>query len=350
MAGAVTFEQAYSELRRGTRRRVYYLTGPEDALKDELVALIIEQTLGTADPAFNLDIRSAGSVDAESLVTLIDTPPLLAESRVVVLKNLEEWRPNAKVWAVLLRYLSKPADQTVLALVAGSEAAPRADVAKLSCHVAVTALEPARVRRWIERRATQRGCTIDADAVTHLLDAVGLDLGQLGTELDKLAAAAPSDRIDVELVAALVGIRRGETLPEFVAAVLHRDTDRAVRMLPAVLSAPGASGVRILSTLGTALVGVRLAIALTERGVSVRRLEDAIFREIRAARPAGLADWKREASAWARAAPRWTSAALDRAIAEGLVADRALKSTTLTDELGILTEMLLRMIPERAAA
>jgi DNA polymerase-3 subunit delta len=351
MAAALSFDSAYRQIRRGALAPVYYLTGDEDVLKDELVSQLVEHTVDPASRDFNLDVRSAGDLDGESLHALVETPPMLAERRVVVIKNLEQWRKNAKVWQVLERYLDNPSPTTVLALVHGAGQKPQAGVARRAAHVTVSALNPERLRRWVKMRAERVGLALEPEATTHLVDAVGGDLSHLAMEVEKLAAVASENRpLGIGDVADLVGVRRGETAHDWVGAVISRDLPRALDMLESVLAASGMGGVRLVGLLGTALIGVRLARALLDRGLALPRIEQAVFQRIRRARPMGLGSWRDEAKRWTAAARLWTGPELDRALKSAWTADRALKSTTITDEAGTVTEMLLTLSPRKAAA
>jgi len=350
MAASLSFDSAYRSIRRKELAPVYYLTGDEDVLKDELVAQVVERAVDPASRDFNLDARSAGDLDGESLHALVETPPMLAERRVVVIKGLEQWRRNAKVWQVLERYVANPSPTTVLLLVHGAGQKPHSGIAGAATHVTVEALSPERTRRWVKRRAEQAGVTLEAEAVDHLVDAVGGELWELAMEIEKLAAASGGAAMGAAEVADLVGVRRGETSHDWIAAVLARDVARAVAMLESVLAAAGVNGVRLVSQLGTALVGVRMARAMLDGGRNARGVEQAVFNHIRRARPAGLGNWKAEAARWTNAARAWTGRELDRAIRAAYEADRALKSTTISDEVGTLCDMLLVMTPQRAVA
>lgn len=348
----VTLERAYGGLRKGEVAPVYCLSGPADVLKDELVDAIANAVLDAGARDFNLDVRSAGDLDGEALHTLIETPPMLADRRVVVVRGIEQWRKNAKSWDMLARYLDHPSPSTVLVLVHAGDDAPDARAAKRAVHVEVGPLKPEHVARWLQREAGRLELTLADDAVTHLVASVGGDLGVLRQELAKLAAALPPGAVvTVAEVGDLVGVRRGETVHDWVDAVLQRDAARAIDLLDVVLRQGSVTGVQLVMSLGTGLVGVRLARGLADAGTAWGRLPGAVFDRIRAARPPGLRrGWRDEARLWAEAARRWTPDALDRAIAAAAEADRRLKSTTISDERGILLTMLLTLAEPRAAA
>jgi len=344
---SLTLEAAYRTLKRGDPAPVYYLTGDADVLKDELAAAIVRATVDDASRDFNLDVRSAGDLDGESLHALVETPPMLAERRAVVLRNLEQWRANAGVWQVLFRYLERPSPTTVLVLLHGAGEKPLPRIAEITAHVKVDALAPDLLKRWVMARSQKAGVELLADAADHLIGAVGGDLGSLTMEIDKIAAATPAGTaVTVERVSELAGVRRGETLIDWIETVLRRDPVSAVGLLEVILPLPGVNGVRMVTALGTAFLGTRAARALLDRGVSSREINDQLFRFLKEARPQGVGLWSDETKRWTRAAPLWTASELDAALEEIYQADRTLKNASLTDERGVLANVLLRIAPQ----
>lgn len=349
--GPSTFESVHRSVKRGEIAPVYYLTGDADLLKDDLVAAIVDAALDPAARDFNLDVRAAGDLDPAALQTLVDTVPVLAHRRVVVIKALEHWRKNARTWDALRHYLSRPSPTTVLILVHGAGEQPDPALTRAGTHVDVPVPGPDALRRWVAARARRAGIEIEPQAIEHLVRAVGPDLAHLGTELEKLAAAVGAERpVTAAEVAQLVGVNRGETVEDWVEAVVARDGVRALQLTDVVLPQAGVTAVRLLTALGTELVGIRLARALADGGLVGARLERAVLDQIRRVRPVGGRNWEAQARAWASAAPRWTTAELDQAIRAAYEADRALKSTTVSDDRGTLRSMLLTLSVGKAAA
>ena len=351
MAASPTFDSIYREVRDGRLRPVYYLTGSEDVLRDDLAKHIIDHAVDEGSRDFNLDVRTAGDLDGESLNALIETPPMLAERRVVYLKYVEQWRKNAKVWKVLERYTEQPSPTTVLIIVHNDGGKPNSTIAKSAFTVAIEPLESKRVTRWIVRRALEGGFTIEDDGATLLQNAVGENLMNLTAELGKLSGAVePGETVTAEMVADLVGVRIGETPDDWVAAVIGRKTGKAVTMLDGVLGGPGVTGVRLIIQLGTGLIGVLLARSLLDSGTPPGRLPSALFGAMRTAGARGIGDWKTLSERWANSAPLWTTVELRHAIRAARDADKALKGTTVTSEQGVLVGMLLHLGGRKAAA
>jgi DNA polymerase III delta subunit len=165
----------------------------------------------------------------------------------------------------------------------------------------------------------------------------------LSRELEKLASLAPGgDRaITAAEVASQVGVRRGETLFDLVEAALGRQAARAAELVEPVLEQAGMSGVKILSLLGTHLVGTALARAERDRGINVARLPDTLYRQIQTVRPYGLRSYKEEAARWTAWSALWTATELGNALRAALAADNALKTATLSDDRGIVTQLVL---------
>lgn len=353
--GALSFDSLFRGLKKGVPDPVYYLYGDEDVLKDEAIRALVDRAVEPGVRDFNFDVRDAAALDAEGLHSLLNTPPMLAERRMVVLRAIEQMRKKSKVRDELLRYLASPSPSTVLVLVQGGGEKPEADVGAKSTSVVLDRLPPDRVARWMARRAGELQLTLTPDAAELLIEAVGNDLGAIGQELEKLSllAAGRTDDgapVTAEDVASLVGVRHGETVHDLVDAALERQPARAARLVGPVLEQAGMSGVRIVTALGTALVGTALARAELDRGTPPARLPATVKNHLFQARPFGLRSWDLESERWARWATHWRDADLRRALRLALDADRALKSATVSDERGIILQLVLSMTVAMEAA
>jgi len=344
---ALTLDALLRSLKKKTAQvpdAVYLLYGDEDVLKDEAVRALVGSAVG-ADRHFNLDVRYAPDLTPESFDALVNTLPMLAERRAVVVRGVEQLgKRKTKVRDELLRYLAAPNPTTVLVLVVAAGEEPDAELVRASTAVVVDPLPAERVPGWIQHYATTLGLTLAPDAAELLLGAVGNDLSTLARELEKLAslAAGTGRPIATEDVTSLVGVRRGETVYDLVHAALERRIARAAQLVEPVLEQAGMSGVKILSLLGTHLVGTAVARAERDRGGNVARLPDTVMRQLLAARPYGLRGYKEEAAHWSRWSALWTAAELSHALRAALAADRALKTATVSDDRGIITQLVLR--------
>jgi len=331
----------FRALKRNAPDPVYYLYGDEDVLKEDVVDALRDAVLEPSTRDFNCDIRDATDLDAESLDALVETPPMLAERRLVVLRAIEGWKAKAGPRERLVRYLQKPNPTTVLVLIQGAGEEPLADYSRSATSVNLEPLAPERAAKWVAHRAKKAGLAIEPEAADDLVSAVAGDLRAIEAELGKLGGVAAGRAINPEDVAQQVGVRHGETAYDLADAALARDGPRAAQLVHAVLAQSDWSGVRVLSLLGTMLIGLALARAELDRGRSGRALTDALVEALRRTRPPKLRRYGEEAARWARSAEQWTAAEISAAIAAALAADQALKNTTLTDEVGILEQLVL---------
>src|SRR5256886_3966126 len=167
--GALTSDALLRSLKQGVPDPVYYLHGDEDVLKDEAVRALVERAVDAAARDFNVDQRSAPELDPEAFHALVNTPPMLAATRAVVVRGLEQLKKTAKLRQELLRYLESPNPTTVLVLVQAAGEPPDAELMRRTTAVAVQPLPPARVERWMAHPARQLALTLAPEAGTPLL-------------------------------------------------------------------------------------------------------------------------------------------------------------------------------------
>jgi DNA polymerase III subunit delta len=348
---AHTLDALLRSLPKGELAPVYYLHGPEDILKDEAVQAILDRALEPGLRDFNFDQRSAGQLDPEAIFSLCTTLPMMADRRVVVLRDVEGWKRKPKTRAAFLKYLERPSAETVVILVQGAaEDAEDQELMRGAYAVACEPLPAERAKRWLLRRAGKLGVALEDAAADHLLAATGSDLGALSAELQKLASLPGGAPLTAEQVGALVGIRHGETIYDWRDAVLDGAAGRATAMIGPLLDQPGVTAVKLVTLLGTTLVGVALARAHYDRRVRGAGLERLVLERLRQLRLFGLPDWKTESVRWAGWAAAWPAGRLRQALRAARDADQAIKNTTISDERGILTDLVLGLCVRRAEA
>lgn len=348
---ALSFDALMRSLKRGDAEAAYYLHGEEEVLKDEAVRALVARAVPPESRDFNLDTRAAAELDVETLHALLNTPPMLAPRRAVVLRGVELLRKKSKPREALLAYLERPSPDTMLVLVQTDMEDPEADFAAHATTVAMDRLPPERAIRWVAHAAGARGLTVEPAAAELLVGTVGADLAALRQELDKLAVLVVGRPVGPADVTTLVGVRQGETLQDLVDAAMKGDAAGSARLVERVLAQGGMSGVRVVTALGTALVGTALARAELDRGTAAARIVDAMFRHLLAARPFGLRSYKVEAAQWAEWGGRWSAPELRRALRLALSTDQALKGTGVTDDAGLLRQLVLSLVvPAQEAA
>jgi DNA polymerase-3 subunit delta len=266
---------------------------------------------------------------------------MLADRRVVVLRDVDKMKKGVRT--LLDRYLARPAHDTVLVLVAPAGAKADKTLSERATAVEFAPLTGDRLPRWVTYHAQhvlQRAIT--SEAVALLVEAVGGDLAQLAVELEKLASYAPKT-IDEPAVAAVVGVRRGESLGDLLDAIAAKDAGAALELIPIVLQLPKTTAVTIVMALTIQMIGLGYGEATLAAGTSQR----AVFNELMTLlKDTGVFPWRpwgEAVTTWTKHAPHWTAAEIDAALGALLATDAALKETRLSSPEQLLTTLVLAL-------
>jgi DNA polymerase III subunit delta len=316
-------------LASGRRGGIFFLFGEEEFLKEEAAAAIVAAHLDPATRDFNYDQLRGPDLEPETLASIVNTPPMVAEWRVVVVREAQALATNARARATVESLLERRASDLVLVLVATLPDRSKAQFWEKLQRMAVAAdfpqLPGSDLPGWLMERARQRGLQLDA-AAARALAATGSDIGVLVQELAKLADyAADGRRIGKDDVAAIVGAVPRQNRWDWFDLVGDARFREARAGIPILLD-NGESGVGLVIGLGTHFLRLGIAAAGGE-----------------AALGAALPPHQRWlAGRIAKQARRWPAAAAEDAIDDLLRADRLLKSSSL-NERQILEELLLRI-------
>src|SRR5262245_55019115 len=322
---------------------VYYLHGDDDYQKIVATRELVDAASDPATRDFNVEYLRGSDLDAETLGSHLSTPPMMAERRVIVVRDVTALRKDAR--AMLDRYLARPAADLLLILVAGGGEKTDRLLITSTTAVEYAPLTGDRIPKWItyyvEHDLNGR---ISPEAVTLLQDAVGTDLGQLKIELDKLGSFAGDQIIDETAVAAVVGVRPGETFGALRDGVARRDAVTALSMVPSVLEQPKNNGVTMVMALAVQTLALGWGRAARDRGLSPSRVSSTLFDLLRESGSVYTGrSWTEAVRSWANAVDRWSLSDIDRALEALLTAERALKSTRLASDEQILSNLVLAL-------
>ena len=317
---------------------VFYLHGEDQFRKDDQLRALVDAHLDPATRDFNFDPVRGADVDAETLASLIATPPMMAEWRVVVVREVEGLTASRHARDVLLRAAENPPPGLALILSctvpSGSTAKFYKDLARIARSVEFKAITDADVPGWIiDRAREEHDIDFEVDAARALGAAIGPNLGVLSQEVTKLAD--------------FVGDRRTITLADVDAAgtrlpsqdrwrwfdlVAERRFDEACEAIPVLLT-QGESTVGLVIGLTTHFL--RLGIA-AERGIGGLEASLPPYQRFVARRMAGQVR-------------RWTVPEIDRALDGLLDVDRLSKASSHSSEHFLETWILALRVRAEAA-
>jgi DNA polymerase III subunit delta len=320
---------------------VYYLYGDDDFLKDRSVRELVDAAVDPSTRDFNLEQRRGADLDAEVLDSLLSTPPMLAERRVVVVRDVDKLKKDAR--KLLDAYLKRPAPDCVLLLVSPSGVKADRELTDRSTAVEFAPLTGDRLPKWVMYQVeTVLGGTITPDAISLLVEAVGEDLSQLAVELEKLASFSDGG-IDEAAVSAVVGVRREESMGALLDAIAARDATRALDLLPGVLQQPKMNAVLLTMHLTTQTMALAYGEAARARGVQARSLYNEFMSLLKETGAFPGRPWGEAVTAWTKYSDRWSAETLDSALATLLATDEALKDTRVSSEEQVFTSLVLAL-------
>jgi len=259
MLGSVANERAL--------KPVYLFTG-SDRPKIALAMQRLRARIGE-DATESLHASEASGADAVSSCNSLGL--FGGESRAVVVDGVEAWKA-ADVKAIE-EYLASPAPDTVLVLVADAlkkDSALAKAVAKAGDFIAYEVAKK-ELPQWVGEQFARLGATADRDACRALVEAVGEDVGDLSSEIQKLATWANGEPITRAVVEELA-VGRAET-PIFAVTDSwgSRDVAGTLRATESLLerSHRPRSGelMRIIGSLVGHVGRVRKIAALADEGV-----------------------------------------------------------------------------------
>jgi DNA polymerase III subunit delta len=319
----------------------YYLHGDDDYLKDEELRRIVDAAVDPATRDFNFETLRGGDVDPETLGSLLSTPPMMAERRVMVIRDVGALKKDAR--AVLDKYLKRPAPDLLLLLVAPAGA--KADAKIAATAVEFAPLSGSRIPKWIAYYVEHDlKSSITEGAVKLLQEAAGTDLAQLKVELDKLSSFTGAGAINEAAVSAVVGVRAGETMGDFLDAVARRDAKSALGMMTNVLQQPKANAVTTVMALTSQTLCMGWAVAARERGAGTAKLNGDLFNLLKTSGSVFTGrSWGEFVATCARESERWSPRAIDDALEALLATDFALKESRLSSDEQLLGNLVLAL-------
>ncbi|MBW7887820.1 MAG: DNA polymerase III subunit delta [Bacteroidetes bacterium] len=239
-------EEILSEIKKGKLAPVYLFYGEETFFIDECIEAIIDQAVDPALREFNFDNLRGGEVDGEKVLSIVTSFPMMAERRLVVVKEFEKLNDNE----ILESYIEKPLDSTILVLVDSKPDFRKKLYAALRKSALCAEFAPFwenKIIPWIESRVKKMQYFIEPRAVTLLQSYVGTSLREIANELEKIFLYLGERKIiTVKDVEEVVGISREFTAFELANMVGEKNINRAMEICERLLQS-GESPVPILA-------------------------------------------------------------------------------------------------------
>lgn len=309
-------------IRKGSYYPLYYLYGDETFLIEDALGELQTAALGEGPRDFNHNTFYATEAEISQIRDAVETLPVMARLRVVVVKEAHELKD--KDWEQLMPLVDEPVATTALICVA-----TRIDKRKkyikrfIENGVVVEFRRPFdnQIPDWIETLARRQGLKLNAEAVALVHQLVGSNLQDIHAELTKLAQ--------------YLGARKQATADDVLRVVSHVRIDSVFDLTDAIGRGDRAQALYCLANLldnGQSEVGV---LALIARHVRILKLVNEGMKE-------GLSGQRLSSRAGVSAyflrsyihqAKEWNERKIERTFQALIDTDRALKSSPVASHI-----------------
>ncbi len=300
---------------------VFFLHGSDEYRKSVAAGFLVDRFADAATSDFNLDRLHGSEVTVERLASVIATPPMMAEWRVVHVREAEALAASPKAREVVLQAAKSPPPGLVLILQGTVPARSKAkfykDLRRVATSVEFKPVPADGVPAWLVSWAREDvGVEVELEAAQQLAGAVGTDLGVLTQEVRKLAEMVGDGPVDSDAVR-----RGGIRIPRqdrwaWFDLVGGRRIREAVEGLPILLQ-QDETAVGLVISLSLHLL--RLGVAMEAGAPGLQKV---------------LPSWQRFAARKLMAQARlWNRAELAAAVRGLRRLDQLLKASAIDDEV-----------------
>lgn len=248
----------------------YFFSGAEDYLIEDSLKRVTAAVI--KDPStkeFNYALFFADQVNAGTIIETANAFPMLAECRMVVVKDLHKLAPSSL--EALAKYLEKPSATTRLVLISDKFNARNkafSQIKSRTCFVEFKPLYDNHVPGWIRDYLKAKGLEITYDASLLIHAYVGNNLRAIVTELDKIILNLDGEKkIQEADVQRVVGLSRKFSVFNLNDAIGHRDVRNSLLILNKMLDS-GESHTAILAMISRHFVNLLKVKGCVEQGKS----------------------------------------------------------------------------------
>lgn len=323
-------QKFYKDLEKGNLSPMYFLFGEEPYLLNQSVDRFKYAVLTEGAIDFNYSLFYASDADVVQVRDAVETLPMMAPRRLVILKEAQEL--SDKEWAQLEPLIEEPVDSTCFVILASRVDKRKKQIRQLLDKADCVEFKKPyenQVPSWINYIAESLGLKISNDAIHLLHKLVGHHLTEIEAELKKLGEFVEgARRIEVSDVAQVVSRSKEESVFDFTKAVGMNDRVKALEYLVHLLD-QGQNEIGIIS-----LVARHIRILLAVKKGMEEGLHGAKLAHYAQVPPYFLENYAEQARLW-------TAKKLEQTMVVLSETDKALKSSPLSSHIW-LENMVLK--------
>lgn len=215
---------------------IHLVKGDDPSLVRDAVRDLVDRLVGDGDRSLIVDEYAGDGYELAAVVDAAQTPPFLTDRRVVVGRDLHQFK-SADALAPLLAYLAQPLDTTSLVVVweggavhkGLAEAIKKAGGETIDSSPGYSAKDQ---RAWLAEHVAASGLHLDRAAVEAIAQNLGQDVSRLSGILDSLEGTfGPGAKLSLADVEPYLGEAGGVAPWDLTDAIDRGDIPTAVAQL-----------------------------------------------------------------------------------------------------------------------
>lgn len=333
------FKKFAASIKKRNFERAYLIYGSEDYFISKAVDLLIGSAVEPDQRSFNLDIFDGSESTSEDALSSMLSFPFVGEHRLTVIKRFDKM--EKKYRADIAEHLSNLPESNILCLVAGeikTSEEPYKKISSIAETLAFNKLKGTDLTDLLTETASSLGKEFGAGASDLLIDLTGDSIGDLVSELEKLALyVGDRQKIDADDVGTVVGRSRVFNIFELQRAIGQRDARRAQEIANKMLET-GEKPVYMNFMLTRYLLNLLRVKHLLQKGTSPNDISSSVFGR-----------WNPFINEYASAARAYSIHEIKNAIATLLDVDSKLKTGGYKDAdaiMIVISEILSKRVPQ----
>lgn len=210
---------------------IYVLMGEEQYYIDKICDLLEESVLTEDEKMMNFSMFIGKGNDMADIVNIAHSYPVMAERRLVIVKEAQHDVASARFEKQMEYYLKRPQPSTVFAIACNKAIDRRKKWIARAAEIGVV-YNSEKVREYnlgpvVEKMAREAGFTIEEQAIRMITDYIGADLKTIESTFGKLRILSPEGRrITADMIEKSAGISKDYQPYELTSALINRDAAR----------------------------------------------------------------------------------------------------------------------------
>ncbi|HKL34670.1 MAG TPA: DNA polymerase III subunit delta [Salegentibacter sp.] len=227
-------KEIVNNIQKGNVSPLYFLMGEEPYYIDRISDFIAQNLLAEEEKGFNQIIMYGRDTSIDEIVSNAKRYPMMAERQVIIVKEAQDLSRSIEK---LVDYAENPQPTTTLVFCYKYKSLDkRKKLSKVLKKNGVLfeskRLYENQVADWVMKTLKARNYTISPKAAQMLVEFLGIDLGKIDNELNKLQLITPEGtQITPELIEQNIGISKDFNNFELRKAIGIRDSLKAHRIV-----------------------------------------------------------------------------------------------------------------------